>query len=789
MANVTFTKTKQKLEQAVGAKVYAFLHKLTVDDTSVGLHIEKIHNTADTRVRTGRVDDNYRAVLFLLNGTVGHHYVYAGTWPHDEAIARAQRMTMRLNDVNGVAEFYEAAPEEPVAAPEPPRKTPTPMAPTFQPRYVNSLVDLGYTADYLVSQVGIGRQVAERVLRAEDEAEFHAAVEGAPTWQGVALLDLDAGYSLNEVRRELELVRSGPEEDELDAAPEPAPEEAPAETPALPPVAEAPSGDRAEVAAQDRTDAADATDTGSDDALIEALRHPASRMQFIPLEGVGGVEELRDAIERGSFEDWTVFLHPEQRRFATRRNKNSFRVSGGAGTGKTVVAVHRARNLSRRAPDARVLLTTFTTTLAEALDDQLARLDPSLQRAAGISEAGVIVAGIDALANRIAFRLATGDELQAASRVVVGYASSGRRPDNNGAKTWQDAIAESGVDLPPGIANPTFLEQEYLTVILPNRITEAKDYVRVSRTGRGTALNRARRVAVWKIVETYRQNHRLEQQLSYPEIAALAAQVLEDRAASGKGRIADHVIIDEGQDLHPAHWQMLRAAVAKGPDDLFISEDSHQRIYGQKLRLSHYGIYLRGRARRLTLNYRTTAQNLEYALDILEGTAVVDLEGITENRSAYRSVRSGPAPRVLARSDGAEERAAIADVVAEWIEADTAPQHIGILVRSGRLASGLVSALEGAGIKAFEVKRNAVAPAGSVQVMTMHRAKGMEFQRVVLAGLNTASIPAPYATRQLEEAEREDKLQQERSLLYVASTRARDELVVTYSGDVSEFLP
>ena len=135
MANVTFTKTKQKLEPAVGAKVYAFLHKLTQDDAANGLRIKKISHTADPRVRTGRVDDNYRAVLFQLSGTNDRHFVYPGTWPHDEAISRAQRMTMRLNDVNGVAEFYEAAPKlsqhrhqtrstrQPPRTPRPPRSS------------------------------------------------------------------------------------------------------------------------------------------------------------------------------------------------------------------------------------------------------------------------------------------------------------------------------------------------------------------------------------------------------------------------------------------------------------------------------------------------------------------------------------------------------------------------------------------------------------------------------------------------------------------------------------------
>ncbi|WP_281871951.1 3'-5' exonuclease [Brachybacterium paraconglomeratum] len=766
MPNVTFTKTKQKLEPAVGAKLASFLMKLTVDDTTSGLHIEKIHGTADHRVRTGRVDQSYRAVLFLLDGTIGHHYVYAGTWQHDDAIAKAKTMTMRLNQVNGVAEFYDASPVEPTSPVPAVGSAPSGHAPTFQPKYVNPILDLGYTAAYLVEQVGIDLTVAERTLAATDENEFSNAVESAPTWQGVALLDLSAGKSLDEVLKELKLVDEAPEDDEV--APEPSAEEPAAEKPASLP------------------------STGEDDALIKALRHPASQMQFHTLEGVNGVEEVREALERGSFDDWTVFLHPEQRRFATRRNKNSFRVSGGAGTGKTVVAVHRARNLARRDPSSRLILTTFTRTLADSLTEQLLRLDPTVPQAGAVGESGVRVVGIDALAHQVVHSLASAEELATATTQALGYPTSSWIPDPADAKAWRTAITDAGTDLRPGIANPTFLEQEYLMAVLPKRITELAEYARVSRGGRGTPLGRPQRIAVWKTIETYRQGHRLEQKLSFAEIAAVAAQILENRAASGQGRIAEHVIVDEGQDLHPAHWQLLRAAVEPGADDLFIAEDSHQRIYGQKLKLSQYGIDLRGRARRLTLNYRTTAQNLGYALRILDGDAfesLEDLEGLPESHHDYRSVRSGPAPRIIAAKDPAAERAAIAEVVKDWIDGGTPPSAIGVLVRGGQQAAGIVGSLGTVEVKATEIKGNSMGSPKAVQVMTMHRAKGMEFQRVILAGMNATSMPAKYVLASLEDAEREDKLQQERSLLYVAASRARDELVVTYSGEVSGFLP
>lgn len=759
MAHVTWMRSKQKHEPALAVKILTFIDKLSADDTAPGLHIEKIHGTSDHRVRTGRVDQSYRAVLFLLDGTVGHHYVFAGAWQHDDAIARAKTMTMRINQVNGVAEFYDA----PMPEVTQPAAQARPAAPTFQSRYRNELVDNGYDADYLTDQVGIDRGVADRVLAARDEDEFMAAIDAAPTWQGVALLELSTGKALSEVQRDLQLVQSAPEDDEIaDEATEPVMEQAPLAT--------------------------------EDDALIAALRHPAAAMQFNALEGEGANEELRQALENGSFEDWTVFLHPEQRRFATRCNKNSFRVSGGAGTGKTVVAIHRARNLTRRDASARIILTTFTRTLADALTDQLLRLDATVPRAREIGGTGVHVTGIDRLASQVMNAKGQERARNAAGLDVLGYTAGAVTPDLQDERTWRDAIADAAVDdvLPNRLRNPIFLQQEYLMVVLPGAVTSLQQYARVSRTGRGTPLSRAQRVAVWKVIETYRQAHRLEQRLAFPEIAAVAARMLEDRAAAGGGRIADHVIVDEGQDLHPTHWQLLRAAVEKGRDDLFISEDSHQRIYGQKLKLSRYGIDLRGRARRLTLNYRTTAQNLDYALRILDGAGddvVVDLEGLPEQHHEYRSIRSGPMPRVIAAASAAAERTEIARIVKEWLDEGTPAPAIGVLVRGTQQAAGIVGALGQLDVPAAEIKASTGAAPKTVQVMTMHRAKGMEFQRVILAGMNSASMPAPYVLASLEDAEREDKLQQERSLLYVAASRARDELVVTYSGDVSGFLP
>ena len=493
------------------------------------------------------------------------------------------------------------------------------------------------------------------------------------------------------------------------------------------------------------------------------------------------MRKLRRAIEDGDFAAWRVFLHPEQRRYVERSWNGPFRLSGGAGTGKTVVLLHRARRLARDNPGARILLTTYNKTLAEALQRDLRVLDPTLPLADRLGAPGILVRGIDSVA-----RAVIQSRLEAVPNAVA--AVLGSRTAETGQITprnaWRDAIASDGGDLPSDLRSPVFFEAEYATVVLPNRITAFDGYARVRRPGRGIALDRTSRKAVWSVVEAYRLSASIRGSVDFGEAAAVASEVLTSQLEV----MCDHVLVDEGQDLAPAHWQLLRALAGEGPDDIFIAEDSHQRIYGHKVVLGRYGIRVVGRSQRLRLNYRTTAQNLRYAVSILEGTDFVDLEEQAEDASDYRSARTGPAPRTVQAksSQDAEEKAS--DVVKTWLGEGVQAETIGVLVRTEQAGQQVVRALEEQGTTARFVSEKNV-PAGKPVVMTMHRAKGMEFSRVLIFGADAASMPAPWAVSGLTDVDREDAHRREKSLLYVASSRARDELVVVWAGEPSELLP
>ena len=519
--------------------------------------------------------------------------------------------------------------------------------------------------------------------------------------------------------------------------------------------------ERMELAAAKATADADAD-------LLASLKRPGAQAEFAFIEGQ---DELRHVIEAGDFGAWRIFLHPEQRRYVAKRFTGPFRLSGGAGTGKTVVLVHRARHLARTDPSARIILTTFTTNLAELLKESLVQLDPTVPLANALGQPGIHVTGVDSLAAAVLKK--AGGALGPAISAVFGPTRTelaGRTPSGR----WRAVLDSVTTTLGPDLANEAFLAAEYATVIVPGRIKTADEYLKVRRPGRGVALDRARRQAVWDLIEAYRAHNRIDGTVDFSEAAAVAAAYLGD-TGNGPRALADHVLVDEGQDLSPTHWQLLRGLVAPGNDDLFIAEDSHQRIYGPRTVLSRYGISIVGRSRRLTLNYRTTAQNLHYAMSVLEGGNYVDLEDAPEE-ARYRSARSGPKPVITVASTITEELDAAA-ALDRWLKEGTTPETIAVLVHDRYQRDRVVNGLGERGIAVRAIDRDRVQP-GKPVVMTMHRAKGTEFAKVVLVGVGAQTSAEIDRLAAMDEAERTDAELRTRSLTYVAASRARDELVV-----------
>ena len=814
------TKDATAKDPSLRAKIGPFISKLSTMSTSSGLHLEPIRGSRDRRVRTARVTDFYRAVLFELTADGEVVYVIHGIWPHDEAIKIAESVTVHVNPRNGItevvnvgdligldpraveearrtaqAELAAAQHEADEIARETARiqaanaearrrneeaargsdadSTPT-QAPSAEPvgtgsqrgeegtavgtaagaAAVQGAVVVpsrdqapvwpdGLTVEMLHDELGIDVRLGAAALAAQRESQLlDLASTARVSWQGEALLNLATGATIEEIREDFGLRHS-------------------------------------------RDIAAEPTDAD----LIAGLRTRAARSTFTWLESD---EDLRRAIEGLSFAEWQLFLHPQQRALVERRANGPMRVSGGAGTGKTVIAVHRAVELAKRDKagglEPRILLTTYTRNLADDLRRQVAQLEPRLPFTEKLSEPGVMVSGLDRVARMILQQ--AGAKISPIAQEVIGQ-PRGRVLTYPKDNVWQEVLTLMGDELPEGLRFADFLESEYELIVLPQRVTALKQYLRVRRPGRGVALDRSKRAAVWKAMERYRDRSADLGVTSFDEQLALAAAWLDHEAALGTPRPFRHVLVDEAQDLTPAHLQLLRALVEPGPDDLFLAEDSHQRIYGKKITLSHYGIQVRGRSRRLTRNYRTTRQNLDVAFGILDPGTYEDMEGQAEEHH-YVSPRSGPEPLLLHATDRADELSKAAELLRVWLEQDrdsedSAPETIAVLVRDRYQRDAVVNGLAQHGIEVRAVDREA-AGRGMPVVMTMHRAKGLEFRKVLLFDVSRNAIPRSLRDQQYSEADRDDALLRERSLLYVAATRARDQLAISWSGEASPLI-
>jgi superfamily I DNA/RNA helicase len=738
MPTIIMSRLAGKLDGSIKARTLTFLEKLSVDDTVPGLHVEPITGSADDRVRTGRIDQFWRAVLFRLDAGGQTHYVFHGVWPHDEAIRVARTSVLRVNPVNGLPQIEPAAPDVPTPLVDPVAAraaAPVDVVPAAEPTLFDKL---GVVRQDLVDRLGLPQDVAAAALAAPDADAMLDLASTHEGWAGLMLIDLATGTTVDEVVARYEL--------------QPADGEA----------ADGEPGTSGSV-------------TGSNDVgLLDAFKRPAAQAAFT---FVADQQELRRVIEGGDFGAWRVFLHPEQRNYVTGTYRGPYRISGGAGTGKTVVLVHRARRLARQDPDARIVLTTFTRNLADALGESLTQLDPSLEPVPTVGEPGVAVCGVDALAAFVLRR--AGHHLPAAVEAVLGEPLadlSGRVP----AGRWRELVDSTSTNLPDSIANETFLATEYACVVLPQRIHTREEYLRVRRPGRGVSLDRTKRNAVWDLVEAYRARNRVDAMVDYAEAAAVAAACLTPERL---GPLVDHVLVDEGQDLLAPHWQLLRAVVHQGTDDLFLAEDSYQRIYGSRLVLSRLGIAVVGRSRRLTLNYRTTAQTLHHAMTRLQGGATfTDLDDRPE-QTGYRSARHGPDPDITHEPDALRRLDRAAKTLRSWLDnatIHTAPETIAVLVRDTFQRDRFVAAMNERGVGVRAVDRSTPA-AGKPLVMTMHRAKGMEFSHALLFAVDLVSDAELARVHRLDPTDQAEAEQRRRCLEYVAATRARDQLAAIYA--------
>jgi superfamily I DNA/RNA helicase len=686
------------------------LEKFKRDPTSLAQNYEKIHDVEDDKVRTVRCGIDYRAIV--IAPPKGDVYLFAWVDHHDEAMAWARRKRFEVNQHTGTFQVYEvktasAADDAPQAAAEARvvSSVESEVIPTgrlFSGHDNTTLLLFGVPEPLLV---------AVRALR--EEADLDGLARYLPQEAADALYLLAAGYSPEDTIEELDRTK---------------------------PVEPKPEFDPNDFEA--------------------AMARPGTQQTFKVVEDDHELAEILNS----PLALWRIFLHPSQAKLVKMHSNGPARVLGGAGTGKTVVAMHRARHLARScAVGKKILFTTYTTNLAADIQGLLASL-------CGQELEQIEVTNLHAWARGV---------LQARG---IKVRTTQEQPDK-GKEGWDDACA---LDVNNRFVQ-SFYEAEWAEVVQAQGILDKAAYLRARRAGRGTRLSREQRGQVWEVLEGYRRF------LQKNGLMDPADMIREARLLLEAGKVPQRyaaIVADEVQDFSESELCLLRAMVPESPNDLFLVGDAHQRIYGHKASLSRCGINVRGlRSRRLRLNYRTTQSIRNWGVAILRGMSVDDLdEGTDDALKGYHSLRVGSAPEVVHHATEKAEDAFIVARVRAWVEKGRAPGDICITARTNKLVEKrYAQILKDAGFSIQIIKTDESKLGDGVRLATMHRIKGLEFPCVLIAGVEAGTMPYELKSY-ADETARQDHLDTEKRLMFVAATRARDELVVTGFGATSEFL-
>ena len=488
----------------------------------------------------------------------------------------------------------------------------------------------------------------------------------------------------------------------------------------------------------------------------DPFSHPDALRRF---RVMNNVEELAAALEY-PWERWTVFLHPDQSRIVDRSYNGPARVSGSAGTGKTVVALHRAAFLAKSNPDGRVLLTTFSDTLANLLKSKLQLLvNRDLQTNGRIS-----VDSLDTVALRL-YESRVGPATLARQEII-------------------EALVKESASIDRTNFSTTFLLTEWDRVVDAWQLDTWEDYRDVNRIGRYRRLSETQRKVVWPVFERVRSGLQERGLLTKAQLfGQLTREVLQQEHPP-----FDHVVVDEAQDVSVAQLRFL-AALARGrPNGLFFAGDLGQRIFQQPFSWKELGVEIRGRSQTLKINYRTSHQIRTYA-DRLLDPEMSDVDGNLEERKGTVSVFNGPLPAIHVLENEDSE----CDAVSRWLSARISEGlqlgEVSVFVRSIDQICRAEAAVERSGLPYTVLDDDAEATDGSVAIGTMHLAKGLEFRAVAVMACDSEIIPLQSRVESItDEADLEEVYNTERNLLYVACTRARDHLLVTGVTPASEFL-
>ena len=717
-------------------KVGEFLAKFMANPTSPGINYERLNGT-NPDYRSVRIDRNYRCIL--LAPRKGNTYVLLWVDKHDDAYDWASRKQTGVNPTTGVLQIWETetvdAPPQSASALDrqpPDNEHGTHPEPTNRvlddrrsqpPTFVVALPDPDmpngppFALDEgQLRSIGVPEALLPAVLALADEAGLDVLRTRLPTEAHEALSLYGAGLDWAEVLADY------------------------ATPPDLP------------------------VDVDDIDA---ALERAASRRRFHVIDS----DDELEAMLAAPLERWRVFLHPSQRKLIERNWNGPVRVTGGAGTGKTVVAMHRAAWLARRLADdagsasTPILFLTYNTNLAADIRAQLATL-VSASVASRIE-----VVNVDAWVRRF---LTTTDH------------AADIRYDNDLDTLLAEVLKHTALELERPLP-ASFFREEWDRVVQPIRVKSSEDYLYASRTGRGVALTRRQRAAIWPIFGAVRDELTRRGWQTWSDAMLEASDRLTADGAAPRYR---HVIVDETQDMGPEALQLIRALAPEGANDLFFVGDGHQRIYRRRAIMGRCGIRIVGRSRKLRINYRTTEEIRRFASAVLSGHPIDDLDGGMDSGTDYLSLTRGPVPEFVQAADEAAEFEALSERLLAVLDAGGRLEDCCVVLRTIARVGKCDEALRSAGFDTVVLARNADdASVPGVRIATMHRVKGLEFRHVFMAAMCSGVVPNRFAVDGSEDrTELVDRELAERSLVHVTASRAIESLTVSWHGDASEYL-
>ena len=641
------------LSAAVQGKVLRWALRFQSDPTSNGINYEPINGARDRNLKSVRIDQDWRGIVF--KPPAGDIYVLMYVDHHDDAYRWAEGRRVAVNPTTGALQVFaveslvEPALEQARLAAAPAPNVEQPVTPPEE----KQVAMFAALSDEDLLSIGTPQELLGQVRSIHTEVELDAVQGLLPVEAYEGLFLIAAGDTVSDILNSRET----------------------------------------------RVDRAIDIDD-----FAAAIETAESQARFV----VVADEETMAAMLNSPLSQWRVFLHPTQRKLAQGDRSGPMRVLGGAGTGKTVLAMHRAKWLAenRATEDKKVFFTTFTRNLAADIEENLKTLcSPSVMQKVEVKNLDAWVHGF--------LRRQKYDH-----RIIYN------RKSGEAAEAWQRALTlhDASLALPPN-----FYEEELERVVLAQGISSRDDYRQARRTGRGVVLTRGKRDTIWPVFEEYRAQLASRKLKEVDDAYRDAAALLKDKPQGYSS-----IIVDETQDFGPQALRLLRAMIPEAPNDLFFVGDGHQRIYTRnRASMSASGINIRGRSRKLYLNYRTTEEIRRLAVATLEGCEVDDLDEGSDEVKRYKSLSHGPAPKTLTFQHMEDALQSLLQTVQAGL---SEARSVCVIVPTKQDTVAIQGAL-----KAAKLPTTILGPderdnpdSKSVRISTMHRAKGLEFDEVIL---------------------------------------------------------